>query len=162
MTTDKSTDQDKKDLHDSEQETGKLSRRKFFKGAATIAAVAAVVPLGPMLGGKESVAEAAGGNGNSSAANRMNDCFNYRKNTAQAERVNTGPQADNGDTARFTDFSCSYSKALLHDNLGVPNAAAFLSLKNAFATGNAADFANIIVGTPIGDGNSKLNGPQVA
>src|SRR5205085_1752859 len=160
MATNKSTDKEKKDLIGSEKETGRLSRRTFFKGAATIAAVAAVVPLEPMLGGKESVAEAAGGNSN--AANRMNDCFNYRKNTALAERVNTGPQADNGDTARFTDFSCSYSKALLHDNLGVPNAAAFLSLKNAFATGNAADFANIIVGTPIGDGNSKLNGPQVA
>ena len=29
-------------------------------------------------------------------------------------------------------------------------------------SGNHADFANIIVGTPGGGGNSKLNGPQVA
>src|SRR5437763_3552184 len=160
MATNKSTDKEKKDLIGSEKETGRLSRRTFFKGAATVAAVAAVVPLEPMLGGKESVAEAAGGNSN--AANRMNDCFNYRKNTALAERVNTGPQADNGDTALFTDFSCSYSKALKHDALGIPNAAAFLSLKNAMTTGSQSDFNNIIVGTPGGDGNSKLNGPQVA
>ena len=92
----------------------------------------------------------------------MNDCFNYRKNTAQARRVNTGVQKDNGDAARFTDFSGNYSKALLHDGLGIPNAAAWLSLRQAMLTGNHDDFANIIVGTPGGGGNSKLNGPQVA
>ena len=138
-----------------------VSRRNFVKSAASLAAVAATVPLKPMLGGNESVAEAAVAGGNS--ANRTNDCFNYRKSTAQAEKINIAFQPDNGDTARFTDFSCSYSKGLLHDNLGVPNAAALLSLRNAFATGNPSDFANIIVGTPVGGGpNSKLNGPQVA
>ncbi len=151
---------EKKDLSGSDPAIGKLSRRNFVRSATTIAAVAAIVPLKPLLGGKESVAEAATGNSNS--ANRMNDCFNYRKNTAQAQRVNVGPQADNGDAARFTDFSGCYSKALSHDSLGVPNAAALLSLRNALASGNAADFANIVVGTPGGGGNSKLNGPQVA
>jgi hypothetical protein len=73
-----------------------------------------------------------------------------------------GPQAGNGDAAQFTDFSCSYSKGLLHDSLGLPNAAAMLSLKNALETGNPAQFANIIVGTPGGGANSKLNGPQLA
>jgi hypothetical protein len=143
-----------------------ISRRSFVKSAAAIAAVAASVPLEPMLGGDASVAEAAAGNSNaagtSNSANRTNDCFNYRKNMAQAEKINVGPQPDNGDAARFTDFSGGYSKALLHDSLGVPNAAAWLSLRNAFSTGNAADFANIIVGNPGGGANSKLNGPQVA
>ncbi len=137
-----------------------VSRRNFVKTAATIAAVAASVPLEPLLGGKESVADAANGNSNSSS--RMNDCFNYRKNMALAERNNVGIQADNGDAARFTDFSGSYSKALLHDNLGVPNAAAWLSLRSAFASSSPADFSNIIVGTPGGGANSKLNGPQLA
>src|SRR5213080_1051284 len=137
-----------------------VSRRNFVKSAASLAAVAATVPLKPMLGGNESVAEAAVAGGNS--ANRTNDCFNYRKSTAQAEKINVGTQPDNGDTARFTDFSCSYSKALSHDSLGVPNAAAGLSLRNAFATSNAADFANIIVGSPGRGANSKLNGPQLA
>src|SRR6185369_17494190 len=62
----------------------------------------------------------------------------------------------------FTDFSCSFSKALLHDGLGVPNAAAMLSLKTALATGRHSDFENIAVGTPGGGSQSKLNGPQVA
>jgi hypothetical protein len=122
--------------------------------------VASTVPLEPLLSDKKTIAGPAGGN--STSANRMNDCFNYRKNTALAERINVGPQPDNGDAARFTDFSGSYSKALLHDSLGVPNAAAWLSLRNAFATGNANDFANIVVGNPGGGGNSKLNGPQGA
>src|SRR5947207_5098187 len=127
------------------QKSAQPSRRKFLShagiaSAATIAAATAGIPLAPLLGGKESVAQAA--NDTSNPANRTNDCFNYRKNMAQAEKINVGPQPDNGDAARFTDFSCSYSKALLHDSLGVPNAAALLSLRNAFATGNAADFAN--------------------
>jgi hypothetical protein len=81
---------------------------------------------------------------------------------AQAEKINVGPQPDNGDTARFADFSGSYSKALSHDALGVPNAAAFRSLTHALKTGEFQDFENIIVGTPGGEPNSKLNGPQVA
>ena len=36
-----------------------ISRRKFVTGAATAAAVAAAVPLEPLLGGKESRAEAS-------------------------------------------------------------------------------------------------------
>ena len=143
-----------------------VSRRSFVKGAATVAAVAAAVPLEPVLRGKGVLVEAATGNGNGSttgaAANRANDCFNYRKNMALANKSNVGPQADNGDSVTFTDFSCSYSKGLLHNSLGIPNAAAMTSLKNAFATGKQADFANIIVGTPGGGPNSKLNGPQVA
>src|SRR5437660_8694166 len=128
-----------------------VSRRKFFGklGTAAIGA-AAVGSLGaePFLGGKESVAEAS--TGNSDSPGRMNDCFNYRKNAALAQRVNVGLQQDNGDAARFTDFSGSFSKALLHDSLGVPNASAWLSLRNAMTTGSQADFANIIVGTPGG------------
>src|SRR5947209_1449693 len=141
------------------QSVAGISRRNFVKSAATMAALAATVPLESLVD-KDSVVAAASANSN--AANRMNDCFNYRKNMAVADRLNIGPQVDNGDATRFTDFSSSYSKALLHDSLGIPNAAALLSLRNAFATGNPSDFANIIVGTPGGGPNSKLNGPQVA
>src|SRR5438034_10119409 len=140
------------ELTRSEGETIKVNRRNFVKGAATIAAVAAAVPLEPLLGGKGSVAEASVVDYN--PALRANASFNYRKGMAQAEKINVGRQADNGDAARFTDFSCSYSKALLHDGLGVPNAAACLSLKNALATGNHPDFDNIVVGTPGGGPNS--------
>ena len=149
---------------DTDVKTSSVTRRKFVKSAATIAAIAATVPLEPIFREKERTAEAApAANSNSSnVAGRANDCFNYRKNMAVANKVNIGPQADNGDAARFTDFSGSYSKGLPHDYLGIPNAPAMASLKNAFATGQSSDFANIIVGTPGGGPNSKLNGPQVA
>jgi hypothetical protein len=136
-----------------------VDRRNFVKCAATAVATAAAIPLEPLIG-KESEAKAA--DANSSSAIRTSDCFNYRISMAQAERINVGPQPDNGDIARFTDFSGNYSKALLHDSLGVPNAAVYASFRNAFASGNAADFADIIVGTPGGGANSKLNGPQGA
>lgn len=139
----------------------RISRRSFAKSAAALAAVAAL-PLEPVMRGTAAAAKDANTNTNSNAASRANDCFNYRKDMALANKVNIGPQANNGDAARFADFSCSYSKGLPHDSLGIPNSAAMLSLKNAFATGNASDFANIIVGTPGGGPNSKLNGPQVA
>lgn len=141
-------------------DAGKVSRRNFVKGAATVATAAATLSLKPLLGGKESVAEASVIDYN--ASNRANASFNYRKSMAQTQKINIGGQADNGDAARFTDFSCSYSKGLLHDALGVPNAAAMVSLKNAFTSGSVSDFANIVVGTPGGGPNSKLNGPQVA
>jgi hypothetical protein len=137
-----------------------VSRRNFVKGAATIAAAASTVPMVPLLSNKESVAEAATGNGNS--AIRATNCLQYRVNTALAERINVGPQSGNGDITRFTDFSGNYSKALLHDSLGVPNTAAYLSLTNAFGEGGVQDFANIIVGNPGGGPNSQLNGPQGA
>lgn len=165
MKREKSLQPGKSTALDVEVKSG-ISRRSFVKSAATVAAITATIPLGPVFGGKEFVAEAAGANGNvaadSSAAGRANDCFNYRKNMALANKAIIGPQADNSDAATFTDFSCSYSKGLLHDSLGVPNGAALLSLKNAFATGKPAQFADIIVGTPGGGSNSKLNGPQLA
>lgn len=142
-----------------------VSRRKFFgkMGTAAIGA-AAIGAAAPLIGGPSASASAqkAVGSGNSATPGRMNDCFNYRKNAAIAQRVNVGVQPDNGDAARFTDFSGNYSKALLHTSLGVPNAAAWLSLRTAMTSGDQTDFANIIVGTPGGGGNSKLNGPQVA
>ena len=92
----------------------------------------------------------------------MNNCFNYRRNAALAQRVNVGFQPDNGDLTRFTDFSGSFSKALQHDALGIPNSGAMQSLRNALASTDPADFAAIGVGTPGGGANSKLNCPQLA
>ena len=153
-------DTEKRNLIDAQTEKGQVSRRNFVKGAATVAAVAAAVPLEPLLGGQRSVAEAAVVGYDSAA--RAAASYNYRVATAIAENINVGVQPDNGDATTFTDFSGSYSKALLHDGLGVPNAASWNSLRNALTSGNFSDFENIIVGTPGGGGNSKLNGPQVS
>lgn len=139
------------------------SRRRFLgnvRSVAVAAATAGAIGLEPLLGGKESVAEASVvGYDNQFRAQAS---LNYRINKANAENINVGVQPDNGDATKFTDFSGSYSKALSHDALGVPNAQSWLSLKNALMDGRFSDFQNIIVGTPGGGPNSKLNGPQVA
>src|SRR5213079_3079938 len=96
-----------------------ISRRNFVKGAATAAAVAVAVPLQPLLGGKETTAEATVIDYNSS--NRTTASFNYRANTAQAERVDIGVLPDNGDAARFSDHSGLWHKAVLHDDMEIVN-----------------------------------------
>jgi hypothetical protein len=140
----------------SETESRNVNRRKFIRAAAA----SAVIPLAPLLGGKESAADASvvPYNGNT----RMAASFNYRMSMARAERIDAGLQPDNGDAARFTDFSGNYSKALLHDALGVPNKAAVQSLIGALRSGEHSDFDNILVGNPGGGPNSKENGPQGA
>ncbi len=137
-----------------------LSRRGFLRGVATMSMAAGAIPFEPLLGGKSSVAEASVVGYDPAA--RAAASFNYRTSAATAEDINVGVQPDNGDATAFTDFSGSYSKALSHDALGVPNAASWLSMRNALTTGRFADFENIIVGTPGGGPNSRLNGPQVA
>ena len=146
-----------------EQPSLSRSRRKFLgnvSGVAVAAVTAGAIGLEPLLGGKESVAD--GSVVPYSSEGREDKSFIYRVRTANAEKINAGQQPDNGDATRFTDFSGSYSKASLHDALGVPNAASWLSLKHALKTGEFEDFENIIVGTPGGGPNSKHNGPQSA
>lgn len=143
--------------------TGRISetRRKFLRtvGVATAATIA--IGAKPFVGARESISEAADKTVRE-APGRMNNCFNYRRDTALAERVNVGVQPGNGDETRFTDFSGSYSKALRHDSLGIPNSDAAQSLRNALATSDPANFELIGVGTPNGGANSKLNCPQLA
>jgi len=139
------------------------SRRSFLGkagGFTAMAVAASMVPLQPLLGGKESLAEASVAGYDSAA--RAAASFNYRTATAQADNINIGVLPDNGDATTFTDFSGSYSKALQHDALGLPNRASWLSFNNALTTGKFSDFENIIVGTPGGGPNSRLNGPQDA
>jgi hypothetical protein len=131
----------------SEAKAGKLSRRYFIGGSAATAAVisaaqASVVPY--------------------EANKRTEKSFRYRTGMARAERIDVGEQPDNGDQKRFADFSGNYSKALLHDGLGVPNKAAVESLLNALQTGEFSGFEEIGIGTPGGGPNSKENNPQGA
>jgi hypothetical protein len=146
-------------LPGSEIKAGTVSRRNFVGGGAA-AAAAVAIPLQPLLGGKESAAEASVVP--YKAGTRAEASFAYRTGTALAELIDVGVQSDNGDTERFTDFSGNYSKALLHDALGVPHKAAVESLIDALQTGEFSDFENILVGTPGGGPNSKENGPQGA
>jgi hypothetical protein len=136
-------------------ETKNINRRNFV-GAST--AAAAAIPLQPVLGLKNAALQASVVPYDDDE--RTAASYRYRIATARAQRIEVGVQPDNGDTSRFTDFSCMYSKALLHDALGVPNKAAVQSLIHASRTGVFSDFENILVGTPEGGPNSKENDPQ--
>lgn len=159
-------DKVKKDPAISNTKKSGLSRRNFVKGAATVAAVTATIPLKPLLGGPGSTAEASTIDYESNK--RTNDSFLYRRNVANKNKINVGELPDNGDRARYTDFSALHSKALRHDALGVPNSSSYQSLINAlesdddqFLALQNVDVANQIP-LPAGGPNSKLNGPATS
>jgi hypothetical protein len=137
------------------------SRRSFLGrmgGVAAVAATAGSIVLKPLLGGKDSMADASVvGYG---SGTRASDSYSYRTNTAQAENINVGVQPDNGDFAEFTDFSAQFCKSLLHDSLGLPDARSWSSMKNALMSGSPSAFQSIVMGNPGGGPNSRLNGPQ--
>lgn len=153
-------DKPKNDPTTSKTEKSRLSRRKFVKGAATIAAVTATIPLKPLLGGPGSTAEASTIDYESNK--RTNDSFIYRRNVAITNKINIGEVPDNGDLIRFTDFSANYSKALRHDALGVPNRMSYQSFIDALTSETFQGLNNVIIGTPGGGPNSKMNGPATA
>ncbi|MCA1579218.1 MAG: twin-arginine translocation signal domain-containing protein [Acidobacteria bacterium] len=153
-------DKSKNDPTTTKTEKSRVSRRNFVKGAATVAALTATIPLKPLFGGPGSTAEAS--TINYEPNKRVNDSFLYRRNTAIANKINVGELPDNGDRLRYNDFSALHSKALAHDALGVPNKASYQSLINALETDTQNHFQalqGVIVGSPGGGPNSRLNGP---
>lgn len=136
----------------------KANRRDFLRGAAAVAGAAAAIPIQPLIGPKEFAAVAS--TVSYSSPQRAQASFQYRLSSALAEKIDQGVLPDNGDSARFPDHSFAHTKALPHDALGVPNANAVTSLLNALRTGDHETFEQIIMGTPGGGPNSKLNGPQ--
>lgn len=136
-----------------------ITRRGLTKGAL---GVAAALPLQPLLAGTTEAQSAAFSSDGGSSRKRARASFEYRSSAARDEAIDVGIQPNNGDLTRFSDFSGNYSKALLHDALGVPNRNAVKSLQTAMQSGDAPDFERILVGTPGGGGNSRQNGPQGA
>jgi hypothetical protein len=160
-----------KPKHDSEpraQKNGVLpanpSRRSFLGkagGLTAMAIAASVLPLQPLLGGKESQADASVIDYKPST--RANDSDFFRKSTANSEHINLGILPDNGDAKAFSDHSGSWSKTLLHDDLGIVNQNSWNSFVNALTNGDFQDFENIQVGNPGGTNvNAQLNGPQTS
>ena len=140
------------------------SRRSFLSKAGGLTAVAlasAIVPLEPLLGGKESRAEASVITYKSNQ--RSSDAFSYRSTEAHNEQINIGVLADNGDAAKFTDHSGTWTKTLKHTSLEIVDPTSYNSLVTALTSGNFTDFQNIIVGNPGGSNpTATLNGPQGA
>ncbi len=100
---------------------------------------------------------------NYGSSSRANASYQYREGTNENDNVNIGKLPDNGDDARYTDYSGLWSKALKHDSLGIVNVTSYKSFEYALTTGNFSDFENIIMGNPGGTGfTSTLNGPQAA
>ncbi len=64
-------------------------------------------------------------------------------------------QIDNGDEARYSDKSGSYTKGVLQAGIGLVDLGAYATFKTALRTGAPADFEKIILGGP-----RTLNGPQ--
>jgi hypothetical protein len=130
-------------------------------GLGAVAVAATMVPLEPLLGGKKSQAEASVITYQDST--RTNLSFDYRRQQAQAEKIDPGVPPDNGDAAKFSDHSGTWSKVLPHDSLGIVNANAYNTFTKALTSGNFADFEAITVGNPGGtNGNAQFNGPQTA
>lgn len=141
--------------------TSSPSRRKFMGQIATAAAAASAIGLTPALGGKESQAEASVIKYKDKT--RAGRSLAYREAVGLSEYIDLGVLPDNGDAARFTDHSGSWSKVLLHDSLGIVNQAAWTSFTKALTSGKFSDFENIIVGNPGGTNfTATLNGPQAA
>lgn len=153
-------EKENKDPITSKTKQSRISRRNFVKSAATVAAVAATVPLKPLLGDPGSIADASTIPYQSNK--RTNDSFLYRRRVAQENKIDIGVVPDNGDRAAFKDFSALHSKALRHDGLGVPNKVSFQSLLDALESETFDGLQNVDVGTPGGGPNSRLNGPDTS
>ncbi len=79
-----------------------------------------------------------------------------RTRIAGSDAFHAAPaQIDNGDEARYSDKSGSYTKGVLQAGLGLVDLAGYASFKAALSSGAPADFEKIILGGP-----RTLNGPQ--
>jgi hypothetical protein len=86
---------------------------------------------------------------------RVRQSFNLRLEAATREAHNHVPaHTTNGDEARYSDKSGTYSKAILQDGIGLVNRPAFQTFRHAINTGTFAAFEGVILG-----GTRTLNGP---
>jgi hypothetical protein len=82
--------------------------------------------------------------------------FALRAQTAAQDALASAPpEIDNGDEARYSDKSGTYTKCVLQSGIGRVDHAAYHSFKKALISGDPADFAVIQLG-----GTRTLNGPQ--
>jgi hypothetical protein len=89
-------------------------------------------------------------------SNRVVRSFANRVQAAAKDAlVQAPPEIDNGDEARYSDKSGTYTKCIKQSAIGVVDPAAYLTFTKALNSGDPADFAAITVG-----GARTLNGPQ--
>lgn len=91
-----------------------------------------------------------------STRNRVERSFALRTASAGRDAFVPAPeQISNGDEARYSDKSGTYTKDILQSGIGLVDLAAYQTFKQALDSGDPADFAAITVG-----GTRTLNDPQ--
>lgn len=86
---------------------------------------------------------------------RVRQSFAVRLEAATRNKlIPVPPHTTNGDEARYSDKSGTYTKGVLQDGIGVVNPSAFQTFRHAIDTGTFAAFENVILG-----GTRTLNGP---
>ena len=143
-------------------ETPKGSTRRKLLGqiGATVAAgmLARDASASGQSSGHASGAAAAGNDDAPEGVSnsRVHKSFALRVSAARNEaRIPVPPHTTNGDEARYSDKSASYSKGLRQDGPCKVNLSAYETLKTALNSGEPDDFERITLG-----GTRKLNGPQ--
>ena len=105
--------------------------------------------LAPLAGGQVTPPEP-------STNNRVVRSFALRAQTAARDAlIPAPPQIDNGDEARYSDKSGTYTKAVRQAAIGLVDPVAYETFKKALNSGEPADFEAIILG-----GTRTLNDPQ--
>lgn len=89
-------------------------------------------------------------------SNRLPRAMSVRIQTAGQDGFMPAPiQIDNGDEARYSDKSATYTKGIQQTGVGLVDLAAYRSFKKALSSGDPVDFQNIVTGGP-----RTQNGPQ--
>ncbi len=139
-----------------------FNRREVLLGGASAAVVAATST------GFSTPVSAMGGSGShpvfgGSRADRRLDSFELRVDAAESYlTLNNGPdvQPVSGDEGLYADFRGSFSKTLLHNNVGEVDPASYNSFLNALDSADPVDFESIIVGNPGDADRVRLVSPQ--
>ncbi len=141
-----------------------FNRRQVLLGGASAAVVAATTTSF----GNDAFAMTGSGMhpvfGDSRADRRL-DAFELRVDAAESYlTLDNGPdvQPVSGDEGLYDDFRGSFSKTLLHNDVGEVDPASYNSFLNALDSGDPNDFENIIVGNPNEAGRVRLVSPQAA
>ncbi|MEM9234329.1 MAG: vanadium-dependent haloperoxidase, partial [Pseudomonadota bacterium] len=139
-----------------------VSRRGLLRGAAASAAISA--GSATMMAGKARAQVASGGHPvlGDNPVKRASDAFKIKVNSARRylEQRLAAP-ATNGDEGLYADKRGSFSKCLVHNDLGEVDAASYASLLTALGSGDPADFDAIQM-TDTGTRSRGLVNPQAA
>ena len=143
----------------SSTETPKGSTRRKLLGQIGVTFAAGILGRDATASGQSSNGSAGEGNlapPSGVSNSRVHKSLALRVGAAMNESQIPVPlHTTNGDEARYSDKSGTYTKGLLQDGLCRVNLYAYKSLKTALNSGDPEDFEKIIIG-----GTRTLNGPQ--